>query len=144
MIRVDFLTPRLIRPESKIISSVVLSPAASSVFSNGAFVHLQPGLTFRILRVSPPMFLIQKVCETRLCCGVLPKFQKVSESQIFGGPALVRDKENIALMVITTARAKPRTIHLVVLGFMGCFCAFPSFFVFLRTFDAYCPFIQMA
>jgi len=60
-IRVDFFTLCVALPELKIISNFELSPAASSFFSSGAWVHPQPGSTFIIFKVSPPMFLIQKV-----------------------------------------------------------------------------------
>ncbi|MFH0930504.1 MAG: hypothetical protein V1890_01015 [Candidatus Zixiibacteriota bacterium] len=62
----------------------VLSPTASSVFLTGAEVHPQPGLTLIILKVSVPIFLIQKVCATMLPCGIIPKSQLVSGIETFG------------------------------------------------------------
>ncbi|MFC1475130.1 hypothetical protein ACFLQG_00645 [Candidatus Zixiibacteriota bacterium] len=38
----------------KIISSLVLSPTAISLFSRGALVQPQPGITFNIFRLSSP------------------------------------------------------------------------------------------
>ena len=56
----DFETLFLYFLVLNMISSLVLSPTAMAVFSNGALVQPQPGFTFRIFRVSSPVEYNQK------------------------------------------------------------------------------------
>jgi hypothetical protein len=51
-------------PSVYMISTPVLSPTASSLFSTGALVQLQPGFMSIIFRVSVPTDFIQKVWDS--------------------------------------------------------------------------------
>ncbi len=59
MIEAFFCTFPLENSESNLSFISVLSPTASTVLVTGAVVHPHPGLTFRILKVSVPIFLSQ-------------------------------------------------------------------------------------
>jgi hypothetical protein len=79
---------------SKMISSRVLSPTASTSLSRGAFVHPQPGFTDKIFSESSPFEKSQNTCVTMEFCGTKPKLNSVSGITMRGADIAKLDSKN--------------------------------------------------